>query len=83
MSDRRIKMDAPQNSDASSQNRTSGSLDAGVSRHAMIVKDGYRVPLIGVPPDAVLETCDCCGYEHPVAEMRWTGNQMLCKKCDG
>ena len=53
------------------------------NRHAMVVKDGYRVPLIGVPPAAVLEVCDCCGEEHPVTALRWTGKQMLCKKCDG
>ena len=76
-------MKTPQNKTGIEPEPRSGSLDAVVSRHAMVVKDGYRVPLIGVPPDAVLETCDCCGNEHPVAEMRWTGNQMLCKKCDG
>ena len=81
MSDRTIKMDAPQNSDASSQNRTSGSLDAVVSRHAMIVKDGYEVPLIGIKPDAVLESCDLCGNQYGMAELTWSGKQMLCKKC--
>lgn len=51
------------------------------SKHATIVKDGYVVPLIGVPPAAVLETCDLCGNESAVTELTWTGQQMLCKKC--
>ena len=52
-----------------------------VSRHAMIVKDGYEVPLIGIKPDAVLESCDLCGNQYGMAELTWSGKQMLCKKC--
>lgn len=50
-------------------------------RHATVVKDGYEVPLIGIPPNAVLEHCDLCGNEYGMAELTWTGTQMLCKKC--
>lgn len=52
-----------------------------VQRHAMVVKDGYEVPLIGITPDAVLETCDLCGNQYGMAELTWSGKQMLCKKC--
>lgn len=51
------------------------------SRHATVVKDGYEVPLIGIPPNAVLEHCDLCGNEYGMAELTWSGTQMLCKKC--
>lgn len=52
-----------------------------VRRHATVVKDGYEVPLIGIPPDAVTEKCDMCGNEYGMAELAWSGKQMLCKKC--
>jgi len=54
-----------------------------VSQHAMVVKDGYKVPLIGIPPSAVMETCDCCHEEYGMSELTWSGQQMLCKKCAG
>jgi formylmethanofuran dehydrogenase subunit E len=54
-----------------------------VSQHAMVVKDGYTVPLIGIPPSAVMETCDCCHEEYGMSELTWSGQQMLCKKCAG
>lgn len=52
-----------------------------VRRHATVVKDGYEVPPIGIPPNAVLEHCDLCGNEYGMAELTWSGTQMLCKKC--
>ena len=61
--------------------RTEGSQPRVVRMHAMVVKDGYEVPLIGIPPDAVLETCDLCGNQYGMAELTWSGKQMLCKKC--
>jgi hypothetical protein len=51
------------------------------SKHAMVVRDGYTVPLIGIKPEAVLQTCDCCGDEKPLSEMQFTGKQTLCQKC--
>lgn len=61
--------------------RTEGSQQRVVRRHATVVKDGYEVPLIGIPPDAVLETCDLCGNQYGMAELVLSGTQMLCKKC--
>lgn len=49
--------------------------------HAIVNRDGFEVPLIGVPPGAVLEECDLCHEEHPLRDFSWTGKQMLCKKC--
>jgi len=48
--------------------------------HATVIKDGFKVPLIGIPPSAVLETCDLCGEEYPMRELQWSGKQMLCKR---
>jgi len=49
--------------------------------HAVVEKDGFKVPLIGIPPDAVLEVCDLCGDTIPLRESQFTGKQILCKKC--
>ena len=49
--------------------------------HAIVNKDGYDVPLIGVHPGAVLEECDLCHEEQPLRDLTWTGTQMLCEKC--
>lgn len=51
------------------------------SHHATINRDGFEVPLIGVPPGAVMEECDLCHEEHPLRDLTWTGTQMLCEKC--
>lgn len=52
------------------------------SKHATVTRDGYEVPLIGIAPEAILDICDCCGDIQPMRTMRWTGKQLLCKKCD-
>ena len=52
-------------------------------RHATVIKDGFRVPLIGVPESAVLEECDLCHDTFPMTEVAFTGTQTLCKKCAG
>lgn len=50
-------------------------------KHAMVVRDGFKVPLIGIPEEAVLETCDCCGEQIGFSESTFNGKQILCKKC--
>lgn len=50
-------------------------------KHAMVIRDGFSVPLIGIPPAAVLETCDLCGDEFPVLEVELSHGQMLCRRC--
>jgi len=49
--------------------------------HATIDKDGFRVPLIGVSPSAVLEECDCCHDVNGVSDTEFNGVQFLCRKC--
>jgi hypothetical protein len=50
--------------------------------HATIQREGFTVPLIGIPMSSRIETCDCCHDEFSLDDVRWTGRQMLCKKCD-
>ena len=47
----------------------------------MVNKDGFMVPLIGIPTEAVLETCDCCGETIGLSKSVFTGTQVLCPKC--
>lgn len=56
---------------------------AARNKHAVVQRDGYAVPLIGIPPTSVLETCDVCGDEIGLsdAEINEAGNQILCPKC--
>ena len=52
-----------------------------LSDHATIEREGFTVPLIGIPPGAMLEECDCCHDDSPLSEMFICGGQVLCKKC--
>lgn len=49
--------------------------------HATVQREGYTVPLIGIPADAVLEECDCCHEKFGMAKLAFNGKQMLCEKC--
>ena len=49
--------------------------------HATVEREGFRVPLIGIPPGAVLQECDCCHQEFPLKEVEYNGIQTLCRKC--
>jgi hypothetical protein len=44
-------------------------------------RDGFTVPLTGIPADAVLDECDCCHELLGLSNLIWTGKQMLCAKC--
>lgn len=50
-------------------------------RPATVMRDGFRGPLIGIPEAAVLQECDCCHHEFPLAQVELSGRQMLCQKC--
>ena len=54
----------------------------GSGFHAAVSREGYQVPLIGIPVDAVLETCDCCGDTIGLSDATFTGRQVLCRKCN-
>ncbi len=51
-------------------------------KHATVKREGFEVPLIGIPMASVLQECDCCHDEFSISDVRWTGRQMLCVKCD-
>ena len=50
--------------------------------HCLVKVGEYTVPLIGIPKDAGLEECDCCGDLVPLWKIRWNGKVMQCNKCD-
>ncbi len=49
--------------------------------HAQVQIGEFKVPLIGIPPSAVLESCDCCHDDIGLSEAVFTGSQVLCPKC--
>ena len=54
----------------------------GSDSHAAVMREGYKVPLIGIPADSVMETCDCCGDTVGLSDATFTGRQVLCRKCN-
>lgn len=50
-------------------------------KHATVTRDGYKVPLIGVPECSVIEVCDLCGDEFGISQIERIGTQWLCAKC--
>ena len=50
--------------------------------HAQVEREGYRVPLIGIPPDAMLQECESCHEQKSISTvMLMSDGQMLCEKC--
>lgn len=49
--------------------------------HATVLRDGYKVPLIGIPKDAVEEKCEACGKVVYQLDAVWDGNRMVCNTC--
>lgn len=53
-----------------------------ISDHAIIEREGFSVPLIGIALDAVLQECDLCHEEFGIREIEVSeSGQMLCPKC--
>jgi len=50
-------------------------------KHATVNREGFTVPLIGIPMSSTLQECSCCHDEFPLFDVRFTGRQFLCKKC--
>jgi len=51
-------------------------------RHATVARDGFDVPLIGIPVEAVLDECQLCGDVYPIRELAFSpAGQLLCSKC--
>lgn len=53
-----------------------------MTKYATVEREGFQVPLIGIPAEAVLQECDGCHDEFPIRELEMSGcAQVLCKKC--
>jgi hypothetical protein len=53
-----------------------------ITDHAIVEREGFKVPLLGIPPDAVLQECECCHDEFSMREIEMSAaGQMLCAKC--
>ena len=53
-----------------------------IDDHAIIEREGFKVPLIGISPDAVLQECELCHHEFGLREIEMSeSGQMLCQKC--
>ena len=52
-----------------------------MSNHATVQRDGYTVPLIGVPPEATTDHCDLCGDVFGLSQLELCGKQLLCERC--
>lgn len=58
------------------------SLNMPLKDHAQVDLDGFKVPLIGIPPDAVIQECDLCHNEFQLREIEMTdAGQCLCATC--
>jgi len=58
------------------------SFFAMITDHAIVEREGFKVPLIGIPTESVLQECDCCYEEKPIREVELSETgQMLCEKC--
>ena len=49
--------------------------------HATVRVSGYEVPMVGVPPSAMLQECCLCHDLFPLGDVEWDGRQALCRKC--
>lgn len=50
-------------------------------KHAMVKREGFRVPLLGIPPSAVLQECDLCHDEFALRDVEICGSQVFCFRC--
>lgn len=51
-------------------------------KHAKVKRDGFIVPLIGIPEEAVQEICSICKETVHMEEMKLgTDGVLICKKC--
>ena len=54
-----------------------------MTKCATVEREGFTVPLIGIPAAAVLEECDLCHFEFPLGEITLAeSGQQLCSKCN-
>lgn len=48
---------------------------------ASIEREGFKLPLMGFPPAAVLQECALCRDCFPLRDVLVRGDQFLCPKC--
>lgn len=51
------------------------------TEHATVTRDGFEVPLIGIPKDAVEEKCDECGLTFHLSMLAFINSHLLCANC--
>lgn len=49
--------------------------------HAMVPRDGYMVPLIGIPQESAEQVCDVCGQQRHMLEMELHDDKAVCRTC--
>ena len=50
--------------------------------HSIVEREGFKVPLIGIAPAAVLQECDLCHEQKPLREITLQDSgQFLCALC--
>lgn len=52
-------------------------------KHASVRIGDWKIPLIGIDPEATSYICDLCGKRVEIEEIKIneSGNQFLCKRC--
>ena len=50
-------------------------------QYATVQRDGFTVPLIGVPKSATEYECEGCGVKGPESALELTDGKFLCAKC--
>jgi hypothetical protein len=50
-------------------------------KHATVMIGGAPIPLIGVPREATMETCDICQRGCHLQQVHFNGNLFICDRC--
>lgn len=50
-------------------------------KFAQVIRDGFKVPLIGIPETSVLQECAVCHDQFSIRDVELIGTQFLCSKC--
>ncbi len=50
-------------------------------KYATVPRDGFEVPLIGIPPEAGQEKCAMCFKVVKLSEAKLFGEVFLCERC--
>lgn len=50
-------------------------------KYAKAIRDGYEVPLIGIPEDESQERCEKCGQLFDLLQIRLIDGKMVCDAC--